>query len=173
MIPWYHSDHRSNVFKNLGLIEIQDEEIIMITEEHFRRLEQMYLGAPCNEYYQPKIKIERGIAEVIIPIQPKFFHAAKAAHGSIYFKAIDDAAYFAVNSLVPDVFVLTVSLNVQLIKPISEGSLKCSGKVIYFSSRFYFAEAIAYNSEGREIARGTGNFVKSNIALSPEIGYKL
>ena len=36
-------------------------------------------------------------------------HAAGAVHGSYYFKVLDDACYFAANSLVSDVFVLTVS----------------------------------------------------------------
>jgi hypothetical protein len=56
------------------------------------------------------MKIRKGVAEVIIQVRPDFFHAAGAVRGSVYFKAMDDAAFFAVNSLVKDVFVLTVAL---------------------------------------------------------------
>ena len=140
-------------------------------EDHYRKLERMYLNAPCNIYYEPQIKISRGSSEVTIPIHKKFFHAAQATHGSVYFKVMDDAAFFAANSLVKDVFVLTVSFNVQFIRPISSGEMRAIGKVIYSSSRFYFSESIVYDSRNIEIARGVGNFVKSSIPLTPEIGY--
>ena len=35
-------------------------------------------------------------------------------HGSVYFKALDDAAYFAVSSLVTDYLLVTVSFNLHL-----------------------------------------------------------
>ena len=81
----------------------------MASEEHYRKLERMYHGAAINEYFRPALRVRDGQAEVEIPIRPDFFHAAAAIHGSIYFKALDDAAFFAVNSVVEDVFVLTVS----------------------------------------------------------------
>ena len=34
-------------------------------------------------------------------------HAANAAHGTIYFKMLDDAAFYAANSMVSDRFLLT------------------------------------------------------------------
>jgi len=145
----------------------------MISNEHFRRLENMYLTALCNDYYQPKIKISRGMAEVIIPVDKKYFHAANAVHGSVYFKIMDDAAFFAANSLVADFSLLTVSFNVNFIRPVTSGEMKAVGKVIYHSGKYFFSESIVHDSKGREIARGSGNFVKSAVALTKEIGYKL
>lgn len=145
----------------------------MISDEHFRKLENMYLSALCNEYYHPKIKISKGMAEVIIPVDKKFFHAADAVHGSVYFKIMDDAAFFASNSLVNDVPLLTVSFNLNFIRPVALGEMKAVGKVIYHSAKYFFAESIAYDSKEREIARGSGNFVKSTTPLAENIGYKL
>ncbi len=145
----------------------------MIKDDHFKKLENMYLNAACNDYYNPKIMISKGSAEIVIPIREEFFHAAGATHGSVYFKAMDDAAFFAVNSLVKDTFALTVSFHIQFIRPIVSGEMKAIGKVIYNSTRYFFAESIVYDSKGREIARGSGNFVKSNIPLTGEIGYGL
>jgi uncharacterized protein (TIGR00369 family) len=144
----------------------------MAKDNHYKRLEHMYLNAPCNEFYEPKIKIKKGVAEITIPIREEFFHAAGATHGSVYFKAMDEAAFFAVNSLIEDTFVLTVNFNVQLIRPIVTGKMKAVGKVLYLSNKYYFAESIVYDSEDREIAHGTGNYVKSTIPLSAEIGYR-
>ena len=141
-------------------------------EDHFRKLEQMYLRAPCNEYYTPTIKVSKGKAEVVIPIKENLFHAAGATHGSVYFKAIDDAAFFAVNSLVEEVFVLTINLNVYLTRPISSGEMKAVGEVVFGSKNLFVADAVVTDSKGREIGRGSGMFTRSKIKLNPEIGYK-
>jgi uncharacterized protein (TIGR00369 family) len=144
----------------------------MGNNDHYRKLANMYLNAPCSEFYDPKIKISKGMAEIIIPIREDFFHAAGATHGSVYFKAMDEAAYFAVNSLVDDVFVLTVNFNIQIIRPIVTGKMKAVGNVVYRSKNYYFAESIVYDSKEREIGRGNGNYVKSTIPLTEQIGYK-
>ena len=139
--------------------------------KHFRKLERMYTSAPVNQYFAPEIKVSQGEAEVVIPIRPDFFHAASAVHGSVYFKAMDDAAFFAVNSLVPDVFALTVSFNVYLVRPISGGRMKATGRVLHDSRRFFVAEAELTDQEGRLIAHGSGTFMPSKIPLTPDLGY--
>ena len=141
--------------------------------DHFRKLENLYLSAPTNEYYAPSISISEGRAEVCIPIVPKLFHAANAAHGAVYFKAVDDACFFAVNSLVREVFVLTTQLNVYLTRPISKGALTAVGRVAHASKSLFVAEAVVTDSEGREIARGSGTFVRSKMPLAEDIGYIL
>ena len=143
----------------------------MEPEEHYRRLERMYASAPVNQYFAPSMHVSEGRAEVIIKVRPDFFHAAHAVHGVLYFKLLDDAAFFAVNSLVHDVFVLTVSFNIYLTRPVSEGELKASGRVVHRSQRLFIAESELTNAEGQEIARGNGVFMRSTIELSPELGY--
>jgi uncharacterized protein (TIGR00369 family) len=124
-----------------------------------------------NAYYRPRLSIEKGRAELIIPVRPEFFHAAGAVHGAVYFKALDDAAYFAANSLVEDVCVLTVSFDVHLIRPIREGHLRAMARVLHYSPRLILAESLVFDARDREIARGTGNFMRSRIPLSEDIGY--
>ena len=70
-------------------------------EIHFRKLERMYLSAPVNNqlYNGVTIAISDQRAELTLEIEEKFFHAANAIHGSVYFKMLDDAAFFAVNSI--------------------------------------------------------------------------
>jgi uncharacterized protein (TIGR00369 family) len=132
----------------------------------------MYASAPVNEYYAPTMRVSEGRTELIIPVRPDFFHVAGAVHGSVYFKALDDAAFFAVSSLIDDVFVLTVSFNVYLTRPISEGEMKATGRVVHRSRRLFVAESELADSEGQEIARGSGIFMRSTIPLSPELGYE-
>lgn len=141
-------------------------------QNHFRKLERMYLSAPINEFYKPKLTIERGKTELIIPVRSDFFHAAAAVHGSVYFKALDDAAYFAVNSLVDDVFVLTANFNLYFFQPVSKGNLIAQGTVIYESKSSFIAESIIFDQEGNQVSRGSGSFIRSKIPLNEEIGYR-
>lgn len=141
-------------------------------EEHYRKLERMYLTAPVNRYYAPTVRIGQGKAKVVIPVRPDFFHAAGAVHGSVYFKAMDDAAYFAANSLVMDCIVLTASFEVRLFKPITEGEITALARVVQSGERDFLAEARLYDDAEEEAARGVGRFVRSSIPLSNHIGYE-
>jgi uncharacterized protein (TIGR00369 family) len=144
----------------------------LINEEHYRKLERMYASAPLNEYYRPVMHISEGRAEVTIAVRRELFHAANAVHGALYFKCLDDATFFAVNSLVDDVFVLTVSFNLYLLRPIATGEMKATGWVVYRSRQLFVAEAELVDQDGKDIGRGSGTFMRSAIPLSPEIGYK-
>jgi uncharacterized protein (TIGR00369 family) len=143
-----------------------------IGEEHYRRLERMYLAAPINEFFKPEIRIARGTAEIKVNVDSRFFHAARAAHGAVYFKSLDDAAFFAVSSLVEDCFVLTSSFNLYLLAPVSEGVVRSVGKVVRGGGSSFLAESVLYNEQNEEIARGSGMFVRSKVRLDPEMGYR-
>ncbi len=150
----------------------EGQSTTVANDEHFRRLERMYASAPCNRYYSPRMVISHGAAEVISPIGDNLHHAAGAVHGSAYFKVMDDACFFAVNSLVEDVFVLTVSFTTYFTRPVSEGEMRAVGRVVHASRQLFVAEAVVYDSEDREIGRGSGTFVKSRSPLTAEIGYQ-
>jgi len=145
-----------------------------MNQVHFDKLERMYLKARFNERLYPSttISISEATAEIGLTISENYFHALGAIHGSVYFKLLDDATFFAVNSIVEDVFVLTTSYNINLIRPVNSGKIKAIGKVRYQSKNLFTAEATLYNQDGKEIAFGTGNFTKSKIALTEDIGYK-
>ena len=143
-------------------------------EIHFRKLERMYLSAPVNNklYNGITITISDQKAELTLKIDDKFFHAANAIHGSVYFKMLDDAAFFAVNSIVKDVFVYTVSFNVQLLRPVSSGIIKSIGELKFKSENLFIADSMLLNETSKLVGRGSGNFMKSKIELTQEIGYK-
>ena len=140
-------------------------------DEHFRKLERMYGKAPCNRNLSVNLVIGKGRAEIRMPVQEHLFHAANAVHGAYYFKLLDDDAFFAVNSVVTKVFVLTVSFNVQLIRPISEGQLHSVGTLVRASNTLFFADAIVTSDIGKEIARGSGVFSLSKMPLTEKMGY--
>ena len=138
---------------------------------HFAKLERMYQNAPCNQYYRPRLLIGPEGTELAMDIRPEFFHSAGAAHGSVCFKALDDAAFFAVAALVEDVFVLTHSFSTYLIRPVKQGPVVCRGRVISPGERLILAESELFDQRGRLLARGQGTFVRSQMELGPELGY--
>ncbi len=140
--------------------------------EHFRKLERMYGSAPINDYFTPRLHIEEGTAILTMQVRNDFFHAANAVHGSVYFKALDDATFFAAQSLVTDIFVLTVSFTIYFLRPISRGEMKAVGRVVHRSKRLLVVEGELFDREGRLIGRGSGTFMPSRVPLSPEIGYR-
>ena len=143
-------------------------------ETHFRKLERMYLSAPLNEqlYKGITLNISHEKAELSLKVEEKFFHAAHAIHGSVYFKMLDDAAFFAVNSIVKDVFVYTVSFNVQLLRPVSSGIIRSVGELKFKSNNLFIADSALFDEKGKLAGRGSGNFMKSKIELTESIGYK-
>jgi uncharacterized protein (TIGR00369 family) len=140
-------------------------------EQHFRKLERMYAGAPVNAFYRPTLEIGEGRAELRMTVRRDFFHAAGAVHGAVYFKALDDAAFFAAASLVEDVFVLTASFNLHMTRPVSAGELVAVGEVVHRSRRLLLAEAVLTDAGGSQLARGGGSFLRSSIPLDSELGY--
>lgn len=145
-----------------------------MNQDHYTKLESMYLATKVNTEIFDTItaKIYKEGAEIGLTVSDKYFHALDAIHGTVYFKLLDDAAFFAANSVVDDYFVLTSSFNINLIRPVTEGKLKAVGKLRSQTKNVYIAESTLYNEEGKEVAFGTGTFMRSRIALTPEIGYK-
>lgn len=141
-------------------------------KNHFQKLEEMYHKAPVNQYFGPKLKVEKGKTELQIAVKKDFFHAADAVHGAVYFKALDDASFFAVNSLVEDVFVLTAYFNIFFLKPVNSGILTARGSVVHESKSSFLAEASLYDQDGNLISRGSGSFIRSKILLNEDVGYK-
>lgn len=143
----------------------------MKDSEHYTKLENMYNSLPLNKLLQCSVKIEKEHATVTIQIKEDFYHAANAVHGSFYFKAMDDSAFFAVNSIVTDVFVLTTQYNTYLSRPVSQGIIRGEGRLVYQNKSQFIAESVIYDSDGREIGRGTGTFMKSKMKLADIPGY--
>ena len=145
----------------------------MDNQNHYLALENMYLAAPINAFFMPRIDISEGQAELEIRVREALFHTAGAVHGAAYFKMLDDAAFFAANSLVLDVFVLTKSFTVHFTRPVSQGIMRSVGRVVDQAGRQISAEAVLYNASGREIGRGSGVFVRSKIALESIPEYQI
>ncbi len=139
---------------------------------HFRALESLYAQAPINRFFESSLQIEEeGVARIRFTLDERHFHAAGAAHGTSYFKMLDDAAFYACNSLVSDRFLLTTAFNLFLTKPLAAGPVVAEGRWVSGRRRVFVGEARLVDAEGEEVARGTGTFMRSRISLATLPGY--
>ncbi len=139
---------------------------------HWRALEGLYASAPINHLFRSSLQIVApGRARITFDIDERAFHAAGAAHGTVYFKMLDDAAFYAANTLITDRFLLTSAFNLHLTKPLRAGPVVAEGQWVSGRRRVLVAESRLLDAQGDEVARGTGTFVRSRIALSGLEGY--
>ena len=143
-------------------------------EQHYRALERLYASAPVNAMFDSKLTITgEGTSQLRFAITEDVYHAAGAAHGTIYFKMLDDAAFYAANTLATDRFLLTTSFNLHFTTPIRSGPVVAQGRWVSGKRRVFVAAASLVDAEGDEIGRGTGTFMRSHIALSGLPGYQV
>ncbi|MCL6249963.1 PaaI family thioesterase [Altererythrobacter sp. KTW20L] len=146
---------------------------LLASSTHFRALEALYASAPVNALFDSRLHIaEAEHSTIVFSVDETMHHAARAAHGTIYFKMLDDAAFYAANSLVPDRFLLTTAFNLHFTKPVRSGEVTAHGRWISGRRRVFVAEANLIDSEGEEIGRGTGTFMRSSIELAGLPGYR-
>ena len=143
----------------------------MIHETHLQNLEKMYGRANVNAFYQPRIKVRETETEIEIDILEKHFHSGGAIHGSVYFKMLDDAAFFAASALEPDFFVLTTTFTTYITRPVSSGILRSIGRVVNMTKSQFIVEAVAFDESAREVGRGNGLIVRSKMPLSEVAHY--
>jgi uncharacterized protein (TIGR00369 family) len=142
-------------------------------QAHFRALEALYASAPINALFRSRLLLRgAGEARIDFDVGEQAYHAAGAAHGTLYFKMLDDAAFYAANSLVSDRFLLTTAFNLHFTKPLRSGPALAEGRWISGKRRVFVAEARIVDSSGEECARGTGTFLRSHIALAGLDGYR-
>ena len=139
---------------------------------HWRALEGLYASAPVNSLFDSALTISgEGRSRIVFTVEERHYHAAGAAHGTIYFKMLDDAAFYAANTLVTDRFLLTTAFNLHFSRPVRKGRIVAEGHWISGRRRVLVAESRLIDQDGEEIARGTGTFMRSRIALSALDGY--
>ena len=140
---------------------------------HLRGLESLYDSAPINRLFESQLTLDSaGQSRIHFTVANSAFHAAGAAHGTLYFKMLDDAAFYAANALVSDRFLLTTAFNLHFTKAMKHGEARAEGRWISGRRRVFVAEARIVDSSGEECARGTGTFLRSHIALSSLAGYR-
>lgn len=140
----------------------------MTGEAHFRRLENLYLCGAINRDIFPgvQISVKENTSRIWHEPDHRFCHAAGTLHGTVYFKLLDDSAFFAASSAEPEFFLYTVTFQIQLIRPLKPGIIEAIGSIIKSGKQLIIAESKLYDERKRLAAIGSGSFMRSNILLS-------
>lgn len=140
---------------------------------HFRALESLYAAAPINQLFTSTLEITgSGTSRISFTLDERYYHAGGAVHGTSYFKMLDDAAFYAANSLVTDRFLLTTAFNLLFTRPLRAGPAVAEGRWISGQRRVLIADARLIDADGEEVARGTGTFMRSRMSLAGLPGYR-
>ena len=104
-------------------------------------------GNHLNQVHYPttSINITEREAEISIEVDNTYHHALGGMHGSVYFKLLDDAAFFAASSVINDVFVLTSNFNIHFFRPHATGKIIAQGKVEHVTKNVIVASSTLYN----------------------------
>ena len=68
--------------------------------------------------------------------------------------------------------MLTSDFNIHLLRPVTEGVMLAKGKLLNAGGRQLLGEAQLFDSREQLVAHGVGTYVRSRIALTPEVGYQ-
>ena len=140
-------------------------------EKHFRDLERMYHASPINGVIPSRLKVWEGGAETHTRVGREYWHSAHSMHGSMYFKGLDDAAFFAANSVVREFFVLTARFEIELLAIVTCEALRSVGFLERREGKKVWARAELYDDREQLVARGSGLFVVGRVALTEATGY--
>jgi len=139
--------------------------------DHFKNLKKMYSRAKVNSHFTQQLDISPQEAVVTIKVDESYFHSGGALHGAIYFKAMDDAAYFAASAFEMDYFLVTNSFTTYITRPVSKGHLRAVGRVVNKTRSQFIVEAICYNEDNKEVARANGIMMRSQMRLADVADY--
>ena len=128
----------------------------------YDRLAKMYLKAPIQKLYPGiDLKVTKNEAVITLPTGESYHHAGGSMHGSVYFRLLDDACYFAAMSRVKDYFILTKNFNIEFKRLHIDGEIMAKGKLIKEDNGEYYCEGELFNEAGKIIASGSGTFVRN------------
>lgn len=140
---------------------------------HFRKLKHMFAVAPINQELikgaRLEVSSERSV--LVLKMRDEYYHAAMSLHGAIYFKLLDDSAYFAAASAEPTYFLYTKSYQINFRRPVTGGVLTATGRLLKKSGKEWIATSEIRNEQNHLVAAGEGVFVKSKLLLTDQEGY--
>lgn len=122
-------------------------------------------------YNTSYLRFSEDEVRISLDVNRKYFHGEQAVHGSVYFRMLDDAAYFASAAREMEHFLVTKSFNIELLRPVSAGKITAVGTVTAHSKKGYEASATLYDADEKALARGSGIFVTTSKPWAEVFGY--
>lgn len=132
--------------------------------QHFAALERAYHDAPsCPP--GATLKISEGKAQLSLQVQPAQLHWSGAADPGVLLTLLHDALFYAGQSLVWDVRLLSVTFAAELMDSVALEEVAAIGRVYSVDQSLITAEARLYNAQERQVAHGSAKLSRSNLPL--------
>lgn len=145
-----------------------------MNNEHYKKLENLYTKVNIGQFYDTtQMSVRHEQAEISLQITPKYHMGLGLTHGSVYFRLLDDACFYACMSLEEETHLLTSRFSIEFLKPVISGKVTAKGKITHKLKKGYQAEAALYNDKNELIAYGSGHFAKTKMLLADIEAYKL
>jgi len=141
-------------------------------QKHYDGLEKMHLKSPINDLIKSKINISQGKAQVNFKNSIAMRDALGNIHNAYIFMGLEEAAFFAANSLIEDVLVSNKSFELIFSKPTKSVELIAKGKFEEKSMGNYIISAELYDQDEKLIAKAKGIFRRSKNLLEDIKNYQ-
>jgi uncharacterized protein (TIGR00369 family) len=100
---------------------------------------------------------EEGKVTLKIPLQNHLYNTMGTVHGGVYATLLDTAMAMTIKSVVK-VSSVTINMNVNFIKAVSEGTLFVEGSITKLGYRIVLAESKIIDENGELLANAAGTF---------------
>ena len=117
-----------------------------------------FAKAPMKKTFDMNLSYnESNQAIFTMPFNEKFCHSLGSLHGGVLATLLDNAGWFTAQPYY-DKWINTVDLQVQLLLPSSEKSLKATGSILKIGKKIAFTRMEARNEDDIVVASATATF---------------
>ena len=110
------------------------------------------------------LEIEPGIATLGMEVRHDLTQNHGVIHGGAVASLIDSATAFALISLLPeDEKVTTIDLTINFLRPVTNGMLKATAKVVRAGRRVMVVSADAFDAAGNLTATALSTYIKISV----------
>jgi acyl-CoA thioesterase len=110
-----------------------------------------------------------GECRIEIDLQPLHMSQAQRVHGGVLYTLLDSAMGRAVLSALPQGRgCATVECKINFFRPVQNGSLVATAKLVNLSRSVAYAEGSVVNAEGKLVARSSGTFFLTETLVQSE-----
>lgn len=130
----------------------------IFSKEQLQKLSQLAKGT-FWEYLGCEL-IEADLEKVVvsIDIKPHHLNMVRILHGGVHASLMDSAMGFIATMQKPGQETVTISLNVNYVAPIQQGTIKVIAEVVHASRKTINTQAKVTDLNGKLLATGTGIF---------------
>jgi uncharacterized protein (TIGR00369 family) len=106
-------------------------------------------------------QIESGSATLQMRVRKQLTQNHGVVHGGAMASLIDSATAFAIISLLaPKEGVTTVDLTISYVRPVTNGTLRCTAKVLRAGRRLFVVSAEVFDSGQKLVATALSTYIK-------------